>query len=192
MKLFVTALLVSIVVISNAKNYKGAEIYSNQSYLYGKFELRMKAAKGSGQLSTFFLYRNSSETSNTLWEEIDIEILGKNTNSFQTNVIIEKVEGSKLMTEEHHAIDFDLSEDFHTFVVEWTPDSICWYVDSVLLRTEKEYALNCTHPMSIRFNHWAANISRVLPTTHVFEGMRASLNSLPINYMSLVYSLIFY
>jgi hypothetical protein len=159
MKLFFTLIACFFSLFLSAKDYKGAEIYSNESFLYGKFEMRIKAAQGSGQLSTFFLYRNNSEQSSTLWEEIDIEIFGKNTYDFQTNVIIEKVEGSKLMTEEHHSMNFDLSEDFHTFVVEWTPDSICWYVDDVLIRTEKEYALSCTHPMSIRFNHWAANIS---------------------------------
>ncbi|MDA3882636.1 MAG: family 16 glycosylhydrolase [Bacteroidales bacterium] len=159
MKVFFTTTLCILSLFLSAKDYKGAEIYSNESYLYGKFEMRIKAAKGSGQLSTFFLYRNNSEQSSTLWEEIDIEIFGKNTSDFQTNVIIEKVEGTKLMTEEHHSMGFDLSEDFHTFIVEWTPDSISWYVDDILIRTEKEHALSCTHPMSIRFNHWAANIS---------------------------------
>jgi len=159
MRHFITLVFSLLVLTLSAKNYKGAEIYSNKSYLYGKFEMRIKAAKGSGQLSTFFLYRNSSEQNNTLWEEIDIEIFGKNTKDFQSNVIIEKQEGKKLMTEKHHKLDFDLSEDYHTFVVEWTPDSISWYVDSVLLRTESDYAKNCTHPMSIRFNHWAANIT---------------------------------
>lgn len=159
MRKILTIIACVFTLISQAKVYKGAEIYSNESYLYGKFEMKIKAAKGSGQLSTFFLYRNNSEQNTTLWEEIDIEIFGRNTSEFQSNVIIEQQEGTKLMTEEHHTMDFDLSEDFHLFTVEWTPDSICWYIDSVLLRTEKEYALNCINPMSIRFNHWAANIS---------------------------------
>ncbi|MFH1275770.1 MAG: ABC transporter permease [Candidatus Woesearchaeota archaeon] len=38
---------------------------------------------------------------------------------------------------------------------------------------------------------WAAKIAYILPTTHIFEGMRASLNGLPINYYNLIYSLIF-
>jgi|GEM_PF-3552457 len=159
MKHSFTLLLCLLTLVLNAKDYKGAEIFTNESYLYGKFEMKIKAAKGSGQLSTFFLYRNNSEQKTTLWEEIDIEIFGKNTTDFQSNVIIEKQEGKKLMTEEHHSMAFDLSADYHIFVVEWTPDSISWYVDSVLLRTEKDYAKNCTDPMSIRFNHWAVNIT---------------------------------
>lgn len=143
----------------SAKNYKAAEIYSNQSYLYGRFEMRIKAAAGSGQISSFFLYRNNSEQNTTLWREIDLEIFGKDTNKFQTNVIIEKVEGKQLRTEGVHTAKNSVSLNYHTYVVEWTPDSISWYLDDSLLRVEKEYAKLCDAPMSIRFNHWAANIS---------------------------------
>lgn len=38
---------------------------------------------------------------------------------------------------------------------------------------------------------WAARIAVFLPTTHVFEGMRASLNGLPINIPSLGYAFLF-
>lgn len=36
---------------------------------------------------------------------------------------------------------------------------------------------------------WAAKIAVVLPTTHVFEGLRASINGLPINYGGMWYAL---
>jgi ABC-2 type transport system permease protein len=38
---------------------------------------------------------------------------------------------------------------------------------------------------------WAAKIAIILPTTHVFEQLRNSINGLPINYGSLIYALIF-
>ncbi|MBK8806614.1 MAG: family 16 glycosylhydrolase [Bacteroidales bacterium] len=151
--LLIIAMLFAFIV--SAKNYKGAEIYSSQSYLYGRFEMRIKSAPGSGQLSTFFLYRNNSEQNTTLWQEIDIEIFGKDTNLFQTNVIIEKVEGSQLGTEKTHYTKRSLSGDYHIYVLEWTPDSINWYVDDSLFRTEKDYAKSCNAAMSLRFNHWA-------------------------------------
>ena len=73
----------------NAKPYKAGEIYSKQTYKYGCYEVRMKVAKGSGVLSTFFTYKNGSEIGNTFWEEIDIEIFGKNNaTQWQSNVII--------------------------------------------------------------------------------------------------------
>lgn len=154
-----TIVFLLLVLFVSAKNYKAAEIYSNQSYLYGRFEMKIKAAPGSGQLSTFFLYRNESELNTTLWQEIDIEIFGKQTNTFQSNVIIEKVEGTRLQTPVVHTTIPSLSDDFHTYVLEWTPDSITWYLDDVLLRTEKVNALFCNAAMSIRFNHWATNLT---------------------------------
>ena len=150
--------LLSAIVSAQAKNYKGAELYSNDSVLYGRFEMLLQAAPGSGQLSTFFLYRNSSELNTTLWEEIDLEIFGKDSNSFQSNVIIEKIEGKRLTTEIVHTTPFSV-RNFHKYVIEWTPNSICWYVDDSLYRTENDYAMVCNHHMSIRLNHWAANLT---------------------------------
>lgn len=155
--LFIALALASISL--QAKYFKGSEIYSTTSYLYGRFEMSIKAAPGSGQLSTFFLYRNNSETSKALWQEIDIEIFGKDSNVFQTNVIVEKTEGNKLHTEAKHSTKRSLSALYHKYVIEWTPDSINWFIDDSLLRTEKDYAKLCNAPMSLRFNHWAANIT---------------------------------
>lgn len=151
------AMLVS--TVAGAKNFKASEIYSTESFKYGRFEMSIQSSAGSAQLSTFFLYLNESETSKKLWREVDIEIFGKDTNAFQTNILTEKVEGTRLATAIVHKTKRNLHTALHTYALEWTPDSICWYVDDSLIRTEKDYALLCTEPMSIRMNHWAANIS---------------------------------
>lgn len=143
--------------VAGAKNYKAAEIYSAQSYRYGRFEMGIQSTAGSGLLSTFFLYQNNSEQSSTLWREIDIEIFGKDTNAFQTNIIVEKVEGKSLMTPAVHKSKRSLHASIHIYALEWTPDSISWFVDDSLVRTEKNYALLCNEPMSIRMNHWPVN-----------------------------------
>ena len=36
--------------------YGGGELYTKESFLYGRFEVRMKSAEGSGIVSSFFLY----------------------------------------------------------------------------------------------------------------------------------------
>lgn len=143
-----------------AKDYKGAELYSNNSYLYGRFEMSIKAAEGSGILSTFFLYRNDSETNSKLWEEIDIEIFGKDTNSYQTNIITEKTEGIKQHSELVHRPKLNLHKDFHKYVLEWTPDYIAWYLNDVEIRRDSAknnpQVAQCKDAMSIRFNTWAS------------------------------------
>lgn len=153
--------LVSILLISQTlfaqKAYKGAEIYSNQSYKYGKYEMRMRMAKGSGILSTFFTYKNGSETAGTFWEEIDIEVFGKNNaNTFQSNII---TNNPKKYSEQVHSPGFSLGDGYHTYVLEWTPTYVAWYIDGLLMRkTTGGQATELTNTQSLRFNLWAANI----------------------------------
>ena len=56
-------------------------MYGSKTYLYGRMEMRMRMIRGSGLLSTFFTYKNGSELSGALWEEIDIEALERTTAS---------------------------------------------------------------------------------------------------------------
>jgi len=44
--------------------------------------------RGSGLISTFFTYKNGSEASGALWEELDVEALGKS----EVNVLASLVE----------------------------------------------------------------------------------------------------
>ena len=55
--------------------YSGGEYRSKEFYGYGRYEVRMKAIKNDGVVSSFFTYTGPSD--NNPWDEIDIEILGK-------------------------------------------------------------------------------------------------------------------
>lgn len=146
---------------ASAKPYKGGEIYSNQSFKYGRYEMRMRAAKGSGVLSTFFTYKNGSEIGNTFWEEIDIEIFGKNNaTQWQSNVIIGTNRPTS-KTEGIHTAPVSLGDAYHTYVLEWTPNYIAWFVDGTEVRRINggQFVTGLTNPQSIRFNLWAANIA---------------------------------
>src|SRR3954469_17694564 len=72
---------------AEAKAYKGAEVYTTQTALFGRLEMRMRMIRGSSLLSTFFAYKNGSEQTGALWEEIDIEALGKDdAKTWQSNI----------------------------------------------------------------------------------------------------------
>lgn len=147
--------------VAEAKAYKGAEIYSNSKYKYGRYEMRMMAAKGSGVLSTFFTYKPGSEVAGTFWEEIDIEIFGKNNaTQWQSNVIIGTNRPTS-KTEGLHTTAFSMGDNYHTYVLEWTPDYIAWYVDGAQTRriTGGQFVTGLTNPQDVRFNTWAANIA---------------------------------
>ncbi len=144
--------------VATAKSYKGAEIYSNQSYLYGRYEMRMRVAKASGVLSTFFTYKNGSEVGNTFWEEIDIEIFGKNNaTQWQSNVILGSSRPT-IHTEQLHTAPQSLADAYHTYVLEWTPDYVAWFVDGEEVRriTGTSTVTSLTNAQSLRFNLWSS------------------------------------
>ncbi len=144
-----------------AKPYKAAEIYSKQAYKYGRYEIRMRVAKGSGVLSTFFTYKNGSEQSGVFWEEIDIEVFGKNNaTQWQSNVII-GTNRPTTKTEGLHTTGFSMGDAYHTYVLEWTPSYIAWFVDGAQVRRINggQFVTSLTNPQDLRFNLWAANIA---------------------------------
>jgi endo-1,3-1,4-beta-glycanase ExoK len=141
-----------------AKAYKGGELFSSQAYLHGRMEVRMRMARGSGILSTFFTYKDGSEIEGTFWEEIDIEVFGKdNATTWQSNIITGV--GTRTTSEGEHTHPASLADDYHTYVLEWTPEYVMWKLDGVEVRkTTGGQVGDLTSPQSLRFNLWAANI----------------------------------
>jgi endo-1,3-1,4-beta-glycanase ExoK len=159
--LFSIAILGFLASMVQAKPYKAAEIYSKQTYKYGRYEMRMRVAKGSGVLSTFFTYKNGSEQPGVFWEEIDIEIFGKNNaTQWQSNVII-GTNRPTTKTEGLHSTGFSMGDAYHTYVLEWTPGYIAWFVDGTQVRRINggQFVTSLTSPQDLRFNLWAANIA---------------------------------
>ncbi|RQW05253.1 MAG: glycosyl hydrolase family protein, partial [Calditrichaeota bacterium] len=108
----------------SSKTYKGAELRTDDAFLYGRFEVRMKSAAGSGLLSSFFTYHDTPNIP-AQWNEIDIEILGRVSNGIQYNIITQG--------QVNHVVDktvpFNPHQAFHVYGIEWTPDYVAWLVD---------------------------------------------------------------
>jgi len=158
---FAAAALVSSFALPAAaqnKPYKGGELLTQQQYRYGRIEVRMQVARGSGILSTFFTYKNGSEGAGTFWEEIDIEVFGKdNATSWQTNIITGS--GTRQTTEAVHTYKRSLADGYNSYVLEWTPDYVAWKLNGrEVRRVEGGQVLDLKSPQSLRFNLWAANI----------------------------------
>lgn len=146
--------------MARAATLDGAEFYSNETVKYGRWEIRMRVAATPGSVSSFFTYyNNSSLGSPEPWREIDIEILGKNGNGFQSNLITGSA-SAKTTSEAFHASTSDLSKDFHTFVLDWTPDSIVYRIDGQTVRknlgSEPQVKDLSDKPESYRMNLWAS------------------------------------
>lgn len=103
--------------------YSGAECRSTKFYGYGKYEVCMKAIKNDGVVSSFFTYTGPSD--NNPWDEIDVEILGKDTTKVQLNYYTNGVGGHEYF----HNLGFDASLDYHTYAFEWRENYIKWFID---------------------------------------------------------------
>ena len=162
MNIFKKATLASLAVLAmsattNAKDFSGAELYTLKEFEYGKFEARMKMAAASGTVSSMFLYQNGSEIADGRpWVEVDIEVLGKSPNSFQSNIITGKA-GAQQTSEKHHQVNPAADQAFHTYGLEWTPNYVRWTVDGVEVRkTEGGQVSQLTGTQGLRFNLWSS------------------------------------
>jgi endo-1,3-1,4-beta-glycanase ExoK len=109
-----------------AKPFSSGEVQSGDEYRYGYFEVQMRAARGSGLVSGFFTYtRPDGEHT---WDEIDIEILGRNTRRIQLTYFQGGQRQAVTLP-----LRFDAAARMHTYAFEWRPTHIRWYVDGRLL-----------------------------------------------------------
>ena len=147
--------------------YYGAELSGTDQFTYGRFEARMKMVSISGSVSSMFLYYDPSYLLGTKpWNEIDIEVLGTNPGSWQSNLITrlpdeEGKKNPKITSEYKTGFGFNATEDFHLFAFVWTPEYISWEIDSVEVRRdvigmEKGQVEFMTEQQTLRFNLWAS------------------------------------
>lgn len=152
-------LLAFLSINSQNKIYKAGEVYTDNIYQYGKMEVRMLAATGSGVISNFFTFKEGSELSTTFWEEIDIEVFGKDgANTWQSNLITGQGNTNLTRTEGIHQT-VNLGQEYHTYTIEWKPNSVTWLVDGKVFREIIEgQSLLTANETSLRFNIWNPNI----------------------------------
>ena len=156
-----TLAVMTMAATTIAKDFSGAELYTNEEFSYGKFDARMKMAAASGTVSSMFLYQNGSEQASAQrWVEVDIEVLGKSPNSFQSNIITGKA-GAQITSEKHHAVSPAADQGFHTYGLEWTPDYVRWTLDGKEVRKtnkgeNKNQVENLIGTQGLRFNIWSS------------------------------------
>ena len=116
-----------------SKSYTSGMIssYGNFTQTYGWFEIRAKVPEGQGFWPAFWLL----PATNGWPPEIDIfEILG---NATKTVYMTDHWPNPNVYIEEDGVGSGpvqpgpDYSADFHTFAVDWEPEAITWYIDSV-------------------------------------------------------------
>ena len=109
--------------------FRSGAFASTGRFGYGLFEAELKAARGSGLITGFFLHRDSPR------QEIDVELPGRDTRRMLVNVYFNPGDEGAAMgygyrgTPRMIELGFDAAAGFHSYAIEWTPDGIRWIVD---------------------------------------------------------------
>lgn len=133
------------------RDFACAEIQTKQRFGYGTYEARMKTDTGSGLNAAFFSYIGPSDKQP--WDEIDFEILTKDTSKVQVNAYIAgKGKNEKLVDVEGGA-----DKAFNDYAFVWEKDRLRWYVNGKLVNTITDPAKLPTHAQKIFFSLWGSD-----------------------------------
>jgi len=124
--------------------------------LFGRVEVIMKAAGGTGIVSSAILQSEALD-------EIDWEFLGNKKSEVLTNYY-----GKGNTTQGGRGSDFTMAtspqDEWHNYTIDWTKERIQWWLDGKMLRellpAEASVGVNGsnypTTPMNVRLGMWAA------------------------------------
>jgi beta-glucanase (GH16 family) len=130
------------------QDYSCAQYQTLDTYGYGQYRARLKAASGSGIITGFFVY---DEANGSDQDEIDIEFLGEDTTRMQVNYFKDGVGGHETLIN----LGFDASAGYHSYSFVWRATSIEWYVDGALVHAETgTSAALPARPGKIMMNVW--------------------------------------
>ncbi len=126
------------------------EIQSRETFHYGRYEARLKAASGRGLNTAFFTYTGPPH-GNKIHDEIDFEILGKNTR----RVDITYWHNGKQAKVQKIDLGFDAATSFNTYAFEWRKDSLKWFINDKLVYETPEDTDIPDQPSKIFLSLWS-------------------------------------
>ncbi|MCE7065707.1 family 16 glycosylhydrolase [Dyadobacter sp. CY326] len=115
---------------SGKANYSSARLVSKGKgdFLYGKFEIRAKLPKGRGTWPAIWMLASENNYGNKGWPdngEIDImEHVGFDQNKVHGNIHTKAFNHSIGTNKGNNVVVEGVSESFHTYTCEWTPETV--------------------------------------------------------------------
>ncbi len=120
-------LTVTPLPVGATRSYASAELSRVRPTGYGRYEVILRPAEGSGLLTNFFTY--TGPYFGDPHEEIGFGFRGSDTTSVGVHYRTEGGQGSDYRID----LGFDAAASFHLYAFEWTPTALRWYVDGRLV-----------------------------------------------------------
>lgn len=171
-------LTISKMPIGN-RPYRSGAFASTHYFEYGRFEAEIKAARGSGLVTGFFLHRDAPR------QEIDVELVGDDPGCMLVNVYFNPGDDGAALSFGYRGspcrieLGFDATLDFHRYTIDWRPDRIIWSVDGKIVHERVSWdPTPIPHlPMRLHANLWAPRSEELagrtdhdaLPATATFK-----------------------
>jgi beta-glucanase (GH16 family) len=148
---------------------------SNHYIFFGKVELTVQAAPGTGIVTSFVLQSDNLD-------EIDWEWLGYHPNEVQTNYF-GKGDDSTFDRGGFHEVN-GVQSTQHTYTIDWTKEYVRWYVNGnqireLLYADAKGGSRFPQTPMQIRLGTWVAGRSDAPEGTVQWSGGLADFSNGP-------------
>ena len=138
------------------RQYRCGEIQTRTAYGHGTYETRMKTPSGSGLNAAFFTYIGQQQ--GKPHDEIDFEILLRDTGSVDTTTFVKGVSGDgEIGAGQSHTLPHPSDSDFTTLAFTWEPDLLRYYIDGELVRTIDDPKMIPTNPQRIFFSLWGSD-----------------------------------
>lgn len=131
---------------SGKQQYSSARLVSKgkADFTYGKFEIRAKLPKGRGTWPAIWMLASGKDYGNKGWPdngEIDImEHVGFDQDRLHGNIHTKAFNHAIKTNKGNNVIVKGLSEDFHVYACEWTPEAVTILVDGNAYFTFKKEA----------------------------------------------------
>lgn len=122
----------------------GAEIRGVERAGFGAYGARMRTSRAPGSLSAFFLYEGGSDIA----DELDVEIFNDDSRRVMFTTWVAGVTTNTVTL----TLPFDPAEGFHDYVIEWSPDEVCFAVDGAVMRRWRTGIPR--NPMYVMANTW--------------------------------------
>jgi hypothetical protein len=168
-------------VAAGGRPYRSGALASVSVFEHGRFEAEIRAARGSGLVTGFFLHRDAPR------QEVDVELLGHDPQRMLVNVYFNPGDEGAAMdfgyrgSPYHVDLGFDATLDFHLYTIDWRPGVIVWSVDGEIVHERLGWdPTPLPHlPMHLHANLWAPRSGEVagpiddaaLPATATFRNI---------------------